>query len=406
MNQVKNFTWEQLKKQAVEKLRTNKELSGKHGAITPIIKMIVEAALEEELQEHLSESKTNRKNGKAPKTIKTSYGNVEIEPSRDRDGTYEPQLIKKRQMTLGSAVDEKIIALAARGMSHADISEYIEDIYGLNVSKTLISQITDNIITKVKEWQNRPLEAVYVVVWMDAIHFKVREEGHIVNKAVYCLLGFNQHGNKELLGMYIGKTERSSYWLKLLNDLKSRGLEDILIACIDNLKGFKEAIESIFPQTDVQQCVVHQVRNSMKYIPSKFSKEFLDDLKAIYKASSLEMAEDGLQALHDKWGEKYAHVVKYWQANWPELSAYFKYPVQICKIIYTTNVIESFHSQLRKITKSKRIFPSDMALMKLLYLVQENVTKKWTVPMHNWGEILSQLSIIIFKERLRLDLRM
>ena len=405
MNELKNPVWEQLKEEAVKKLRNNKELSGKNGAITPIIKMIVEAALEQELQEHLSQSKENRKNGKARKTIKTSYGNVEIEPSRDREGTYEPQFIKKRQMTLGSAVDEKIIALAARGMSQADIAEYIEDIYGLNVSKAFISQITDNVIAKVKEWQNRPLEAVYVIVWMDAIFFKVREEGRIVSKAVYCLLGLNQHGKKELLGMYIAKTESSSYWLNLLNDLKSRGLEDILIACIDNLKGFKEAIGSVFPKADVQQCVVHQVRNSIKYIASKFSKEFLNDLKAIYKAPSLEIAEDALKILEDKWGDKYAHVVKSWQTNWPELSAYFKYPAEIRKIIYTTNVIESFHSQLRKITKSKRVFPSDMALMKLLYLVQENVTKKWTAPMYHWGEVLSQLSII-FGNRLKLDLRM
>ncbi len=290
-------------------------------------------------------------------------------------------------------------------MSHADISDYVRDMYGLQVSKTLISQITDNIISKVKEWQNRPLEPVYAVVWMDAIHFKVREEGRIISKAVYCLLGLDQQGNKDLLGMYIGQTESASYWLKILNDLKSRGLEDILIACIDNLKGFKEAIASVFPQTDVQQCVVHQVRNSMKHIASKYSKEFLGDLQAIYKAPNAEAAEDSLRLLEDKWGEKYAHVVRSWQVNWAELSAYFKYPPEVRKIIYTTNMIESFHSQLRKVTKSKRVFPSDMALMKLLYLVQENVTRKWTVPIHNWGQVLSQLSII-FEDRLRLDLKM
>ncbi len=404
MNQPQKPTWDQLKKEAVNKLRKSKELSGKNGALTPIIKMIVEAALEEELKDHLAQSEDNRKNGKAPKTIKTAYGNIDIEPSRDRHGSFEPQFIKKRQMTLGSAVDEKIIALAARGMSHADISDYVQDMYGLQVSKTLISQITDNIISKVKEWQNRPLEPVYTIVWMDAIHFKVREEGRIISKAVYCLLGLDQQGTKELLGMYIGQTESASYWLKILNDLKSRGMEDILIACIDNLKGFKEAIASVFPQTDVQQCVIHQVRNSMKHIAVKYSKEFLGDLQAIYKATSTEAAEDSLRILQDKWGEKYAHVVKSWQVNWPELSAYFKYPPEVRKIIYTTNMIESFHSQLRKVTKSKRVFPSDMALMKLLYLVQENVTRKWTAPVRNWGQILSQLSII-FEDRLRLNLR-
>ncbi len=269
MNKEKNPTWEELKKEAVKKLQTNKELSGKNGVLVPIAKMIIEAALEEELKNHLAKNEKNRKNGKAPKTIKTSYGNVEIEPSRDRNGTYQPEFIKKRQMKLGSAIDQKIISMAARGMSQSDIVEYLEDLYGLKVSKAFISQVTDSIIERVREWQNRPLEAIYVIVWMDAIHFKVREEGRIISKAVYCLLGLNQHGKKELLGMYIAKTESSSYWLKLLNDLKSRGVEDILIACIDNLKGFKEAIESAFPQTDIQQCVLHQVRNSMKYVASK-----------------------------------------------------------------------------------------------------------------------------------------
>ena len=404
MNKTKH-NLETLTKKAIDKLRNGAELSGENGAFTPIIKMIVEAALEAELQDHLKQDSTNRKNGKAPKIIKTTYGKVPIEPSRDRKGTFDPEFIKKRSLTLGRSIDDKVIALAARGMSHADISEYVRDMYGIDASKALISQITDNVISHVKEWQNRTLEKLYVVVWLDAIHFKVKEEGRVITKAVYCLMGLNQKGRKELLGMYIGKNESATYWLKVLNDLKSRGVEDILIACIDNLKGFKEAIGSVFPQTDIQQCLVHQVRNSAQHVASSVKKEFMDDMKSIYKSSSLELAEEALADFEEKWKHRYSHVVKSWRQNWPELSAYFKYPTEVRRIIYTTNIIESFHSQLRKVTKTKRIFPSDMALMKILYLVQENVTKKWTLPIRNWGEVLSQLSII-FGDRLTLTLRM
>jgi len=404
MTKLNNPKWEDIKKEAVNKLRNGAELSGKDGALTPLIKMIVEAALEAELNEHLkNEEGENRKNGKAPKTLKTPYGEVPIEPSRDRKGSFEPQFIKKRELTLGKAVDEKIIALAAYGMSHADICEYLQDLYGLDVSKAFVSQITDNIIANVKEWQMRPLEGLYVVMWLDAIHFKVKDEGRVMPKAVYCLMGLNQHGKKELLGMYIGKAESASYWLKILNDLKSRGVEDVLMACIDNLKGFKEAIASVYPQADVQQCMVHQVRNSLNHVSSKDRKEFRNDMKSIYNAPTLEAAESALSYFTEKWGNKYSHVVKSWQNNWPELSAYFKYPQEVRRIIYTTNIIESFHSQLRKFTKSKRVFSSDMALMKLLYLVQKNVTKKWTLPIKNWGQVLSQLSII-FGDRLTLKL--
>ena len=405
MEQAK-LNWEQLKKEAVARLRQTRELSGKNGALTPIIKMIVEAALEEELNEYLQKERSNnRKNGKAPKTVKSIYGKLDLAPSRDRNGTFESDLIGKRQVTLGNALDNKIIKLCAKGVSYTDIRDYIDELYGISVSEAQISSITNSIIPNIKEWQNRPLEPVYVVLWLDAIHFKVREEGRIVSKAVYCIMGLNQHGRKELLGMYLGKSESASFWLKILTELKNRGLKDVLIACIDNLKGFKEAISTTLHKTEIQQCVIHQIRNSMKYISHKDSKEFLTDLKSVYQTNTEDLAENNLLLLSEKWIKKYPHVVQSWQNNWPELCAYFKYPKEIRRIIYTTNTIESFHSQIRKVTKTKRVFSSDMALMKLLYLIQENVTSKWTMPMHNWGQILSQFTII-FPNRLELDLQL
>jgi len=399
----KKTDWNELKEEAVSRLRTSGELSGSEGALRPLIKELLETALEAELQDHLSSEKGNRKNGKVSKQIKSDYGSIELENSRDRNSSFEPQLIKKRQRTLGSSLDKKILALWGKGMSYSDIRDHVDDMYGMNLSEATLSGITDSIIPKVKEWQNRPLEAIYPVVWLDAIHFKVKEEGRIISKAVYGILGVNQHGVKDLLGMYLGASESASFWLNVLTELQNRGVEDILIASIDNLSGFKEAVSSVFPRTEIQQCIVHQVRNSMRYIPEKDSKEFLNDLKSIYKADTKDMAETHLLALSDKWDKKYPVVLKSWNNNWDELSAYFKYPKSIRKIIYTTNAIESFHSQVRKITKTKRVFTSDMALMKLLFLVQENVTKKWSMPMHDWKSALSQFSIT-FEHRLKFDL--
>jgi putative transposase len=404
MTQEQNQTnWNELKEQAISRLRENRELSGKNGALTPLIKELLEAAIEAELSEHLKDSKPNRRNGKTTKQLKSDYGAIELETSRDRDSSFEPQLIKKRQTTLGSALNDKIVALWARGMSYSDIREHIEELYGMEVSEATLSSITDSIIPKVKEWQNRPLDAVYPIVWLDAIYFKVKEEGRVINKAVYCILAVNQQGNKDLLGMYLGGNESSSFWLNVLTELQNRGVQDILIACIDNLAGFKEAISSIFPQTEIQQCIIHQVRHSMKYVSYKDSKELLGDLKLIYQAHTKDMAQTHLLSFSQKWEDKYPLVVKSWERNWEELSAYFKYPKVIRKVIYTTNAIESFHSQLRKITKTKRVFSSDMSLLKLLYLVQKEATKKWVMPIHDWNQTLSQFSII-FENRLRLEL--
>lgn len=399
-----NTDWNELKKEAISRLRSSKELSGKDGALVPLIKDLLETALEAELTEHLKEEKTdNRRNGKTSKTLKSDYGPIELQTSRDRQATFEPQLVKKRQTTLGSALNNKILALWSKGMSYSDISAHVEELYGLEVSESTITGITDALIPKVKEWQNRPLEAVYPIVWLDAIHFKVREEGRVISKAVYCILGLSQQGKKELLGMYLGQNESASFWLNVLSELKNRGVEDILIACIDNLQGFKEAISSIYPQTELQQCIVHQLRNSMRYVSYKDRKGLMKDVKAVYQANTAEMAEEELSVVASKWESKYPLVFKSWRKNWLELSAYFKYPPAIRKIIYTTNTIESFHAQLRKITKSKRVFSTDMSLMKLLYLVQEEITKKGVMPLSHWPETLSQFSII-FNDRLKLEL--
>lgn len=397
-------SWESIKSAAISRLRSSGDLSGSQGALQPLIKEILESALEAELEDHLANATGNRKNGKVRKQVKSDYGAINIETSRDRNGSFEPKLIKKRQRTLGNALDQKILALWGKGMSYSDIKSHIEEMYGMELSEATLSTITDSIVPKLKEWQNRPLESVYPVVWLDAIHFKVKEDGRIVNKAVYGILGVNKEGIKELLGMYIGGNESASFWLQVLTELNNRGVEDILIACIDNLTGFKDAIASVFPLTEIQQCIVHQVRNSMKFIPEKDRKEFLSDLKSIYKSDTEDLANHYLDTFCEKWESKYPPVIKSWRSNWEELSAFFKYHKSIRKIIYTTNPIESFHSQIRKITKTKRVFFSDMALMKLLYLVQKDVTKKWSMPMHNWKHALMQFSII-FGDRLKLNIR-
>jgi transposase-like protein len=290
------------------------------------------------------------------------------------------------------------------GMSMRDIASHIEEMYHMELSAQTLSTITDKVIPLVKEWQQRPLESIYTLVWLDCMHYKVRDEGKVVSRAIYNILGVNTAGRKELIGMYISEAEGSKFWLAVLTDLKNRGVEDILIACIDNLKGFAEAIASIFPQTQVQTCIVHQIRNSCKYVASKDQKPFMQDLKQVYQASSKQAAEDALLELSGKWEKKYPIVIASWQNNWEKLSTYFQYTEDIRKAIYTTNTIEGFHRQVRKVTKTKGAFPSDMALMKLIYLTVQNISQKWDMPLRNWTLVLSQLSII-FGDRLKLELR-
>jgi transposase-like protein len=398
--------YEALKKKTLEQFRQGKHLLGKDGAFQPLLKEFLESALEAEADQHLGEDERlngNRRNGTSKKTLKTSDGSFELETPRDRHGTFEPEIVKKRETILADHLEDKIIGLYGLGMSLRDISNHIEEMYGSAISATTLSEITDRIIPRIKEWQSRPLEEVYCIVWMDAMFYKVKTEGKVISKAVYNILGINKEGRKELLGMYVSESEGANFWLSVLTDLRNRGVEDILIVCIDGLKGFEEAILSIYPGSEVQSCIVHQIRNSLKYVASKNQKDFMADLKMVYKADTLELAEQNLDSLDKKWGKKYPIVLASWRNNWHKLSTYFKYSPEIRKLIYTTNAIEGFHRQVRKVTKNKTAFTSDMALLKLIYLAQRNISKKWTQPLQNWGLTVSQLSII-FGNRLKLNI--
>jgi len=356
-----------------------------------LIKSFLEEALGGELESHLAEEELpNRKNGKGKKTVRTSHGSVEIKTPRDRAGTFNPKVLGKRQKNLPGDIERQIFALYARGNSFGDIRDFMEEMYGLELSPATLSRITDKVLPAIEEWRTRPLESV-------------REDGRVVTKAVYCIIGVNQEGYRDLLGLYIGSSESAKFWMQVLTDLQTRGLEDILITCIDNLSGFVEAIEAIYPKTDIQLCVIHQIRNSKKYLSYKDSKEFMADLRTVYTASTKEKAEHSLNRLDQKWSGQYPKVIQSWRRNWDQLSLFYQYSPMIRKVIYTTNMIESFHRQLRKVTKTKGSFTSDGALMKLLYLVQRDITAKWTKPMHNWNRVLSQLSIL-YDDRLKLDL--
>jgi transposase-like protein len=400
----KSFDYEEFKKSFSTRFKESKSLLGKDGALTPLIKEFLEEALNGELEAHLAEEEEpNRKNGKTSKVLKTTLGDIDLNTPRDRNGTFEPEIVGKRQRSLGVDLDRQILALYARGSSMSDISDHLQEMYGIDVSTATISRVTDKIVPLIQEWRGRPLESVYPFVWLDAIHYKVRHEGRVISRAVYCVIGLNQEGQKELLGMYIGEHEGAKFWLQVLTDLQNRGVEDIFIACIDNLSGFADAIHSIFPNTEIQSCIVHQVRNSIKYVSYKDAKAFLKDLKQVYQATTKDLAEKHLVQLEATWGARYPKVTESWKRNWDNLSAYFKYNKQIRRIIYTTNIIEGFHRQLRNVTKSKGAFTSEDALMKILFLAQENICSKWNRPVHNWNQTLAQLSII-FGDRLKLNL--
>lgn len=386
--------------EALRALKEGKPLSGKNGVLTALIKELTEAALDGEIEAHLlEESSPNRRNGRSKKTIRSTQGNFELNVPRDRAGTFEPQFVKKHQTSIGDEIESKILALYAQGMSYTAISSHLHEMYGVGISTGTITSVTDKIIAKVKEWQARPLEAVYPVVWMDAIHYKIREGGKVVVKAVYTILALNLEGKKEVLGLYVSESEGARFWLQVLTDLQNRGVKDILIACVDGLKGFPEAINSIYPKTEVQLCIVHQIRNSMKYVIWKDRKAFMADLKKVYEATSKEIAEEELDTLEITWGDKYPIVIKSWRSNWENLSHYFKYPPEIRRIMYTTNAIEAVHRQFRKLTKTKGAFPNQDSLLKLLYVGIQNASKKWTKPIRHWQMGLSQLAIF-FEGRL------
>ncbi|ABX51556.1 MULTISPECIES: IS256-like element ISSba9 family transposase [Shewanella] len=379
---------------AVKALRDGQGLSGTDGILTPLIKQLTEAALNAELEQHLAnDDQPNRKNGKASKKIKSMAGNFELETPRDRAGSFEPQLVKKNQTRLTDDLERKILSMFALGMSYRDMRAHVQEMYDMDISEATISSVTDQLLPKLKEWRQRQLDAIYPIVWLDAIHYKVKDEGRYAHKAIYTLLGVNLEGKKELIGLYLSETEGANHWLTVLTDLHNRGVEDILIACVDGLTGFPEAIAAIYPKTEVQLCIIHQIRSSLKYVASKDQKAFMADLKLVYRASTLEVAAASLDDLEEKWGEQYPIVIKSWRNKWVNLSAYFKYPHYIRKAIYTTNAIEAVHRQFRKLTKTKGAFPNENSLLKLLYAGILNASKKWTMPIQNWGPTLSQLAI-------------
>lgn len=402
----KDFDFSAFQAEAIKQLQSGAPITGKDGVMTPLLKMFLEKALDGELTHHLDEAERkqgNRRNGKSSKKVKGSFGEFPLETPRDRSGSFEPQMVGKREVFLGKDLEQKIINLYGIGMSVEDIRSHIEEMYGTKVSAGLVSEITDQVVPLVKEWQNRPLEAVYPIIWLDAMYYRIRKDGKVQTRCLYNVLAINMEGRKEVIGCYIGENESASFWLEVLTHLQNRGVEDVLIACIDNLKGFAEAIESIFPRTEVQLCVVHQIRNSLKYISSDDQKPFLKDLKKVYQASKKEEAEDRLLDLEEKWGKKYPLVLSSWNRNWERLSNYFQYSYRIRKLIYTTNPVEGFHRQIRKVTKTKGNFTSDMALLKLVYLAVKNIEQKWTQPLHKWSLTISQLHIK-FGERVKTSL--
>ena len=407
MSNETNFDFESMKDKALEQLRSGKSLYGKDGAFAPLLKSFLEAALEAEMESHMDDferSNGNRRNGKTSKQIRTSAGTIDIGTPRDRRSSFEPQLVKKRETILAESLEKKILGMYGLGMSLRDISSHLKEMYDTDISHSTLSSITDKIIPEIKEWQSRSLDSLYTIVWMDAMHYKVKEDHRFVSRAVYNILGIDRNGHKHLLGMYVSENEGANFWLSVLTDLQNRGVEDILIACIDNLKGFSEAIQSVYPETEIQTCIVHQIRNSLKYVASKDQKEFMNDLKPVYRADTLDQAEVRMDELEDKWSDKYPVVIDSWRRNWERLTTYFRYDKSIRKLIYTTNTIEGFHRQVRKVTKTKGAFTSDMALMKLIYLAHNNIKKKWTMPLANWGTTAQKLAIW-FPGRMVLDLQ-
>lgn len=396
----------------LKNVKSLEDLTGKDGVFQQLFKKTIDRILTAEQEKHLgyepykrprNSSRVNSRNGYSKKTLKTSSGDITIDVPRDRDGTFEPQFIGKHQRT-DPDLEKRVISLYSKGMTVRDITAHLSDVYGTEVSAALVSKVTDNVMEEVRLWQQRPLEKMYPVVFLDCIFYKVRHDNKVINKASYTALAITKAGTIEILGMWLAETEGAHFWLSVLTDLKTRGLEDILIACVDGLKGFPEAIENMYPQTQVQQCIVHQIRNSLRYVGSKHQKEFLADLKTVYQAPTLSVAETNLDLLAEKWGERYPIVTKSWQANWVHLSGYFTYPPEIRRMIYTTNIVEALHRQFRKVTKSKAIFPTDQSVTKMLYLAIRDIESKSRCKQ-NWATIVGQLKIV-FGDRITLDLKM
>ena len=395
---------QELLEELLKDYKSPEDLLGQGGLLKELTKALVEKALDGELTHHLgypkysSSKNDNARNGKSKKGLLTDHGKMEIVSPRDRNGSFEPELVKKRQ-TRFDGFDDKILSMYARGMTVREIQGHLEDIYAVEVSPDLISSVTDSVLEEVKAWQNRPLDAVYPIVFMDALRVKIRDSGHVINKAVYMALGVNLDGHKEVLGLWVAKEEGAKFWLKVVTELKNRGVKDMFIACVDGLKGFPEAIESVYPETQVQLCIVHMVRNSLRFVPWKDKKAVVADLKTIYTATNAEVAKENLNAFRSKWNEKYPTIADSWERNWEGLIPFLSYPDYIRKAIYTTNAIESLNRSLRKVSKNRGSFPNDESALKLLYLALRNISKKWTMPIRLWKQALNQF-VILFPGRL------
>jgi putative transposase len=396
-------------KAELAKCKTADDLTGKNGLVQRLIGGMLEQLLQNEMDEHLGYEKHsstghlsgNSRNGKTRKALKSNYGTVEVEVPRDRNSDFDPIAVKKHQRSI-SSFDDKIISMYAKGMTTRDIQSHVLELYGTELSPALISNITEKVMELATEWQSRPLQNVYPIIFFDAIHYKVKENGKVVSKASYTCLGIDTEGKKDVLGIWIGEAEGSKFWLRVCTELQNRGVKDVLIACIDGLKGLPDAIRIVFPKVAIQLCIIHMIRNSIKYVPHTNSKEFMVDLKNIYRASTEEAAYQNLIKLQNKWESKYALSVKPWIVNWENIRTFFEFPEQIRRLIYTTNAVESVHRQLRKVTKNKSVFPTDESLVKMLFLAIRDVSKKWTMPMHGWKTIISYLSVT-YGERLTLE---
>lgn len=397
----------------VKKCKTIDDVLGKNGLVQRLVKDVLENILDAEMDEHLGRDKYERqtdmnqedrnyRNGYSKKNLRSSFGDVDLDVPRDRKAEFEPQIIKKYE-TVCNELDKKIISLYAKGMSTSDIQAEIEDLYGITISPSMVSKITDKVIATATEWQNRALDKIYPIVYLDAMYFKVRSNGKIVNKAAYICLGYTMEGYKDILGIWVDEAEGAKFWLSICNDLKNRGVKEILIACMDGLKGLPQAIKTVFPSVNIQTCIVHQIRNSIKYIASKDKKEFMRDLKEVYRASTEELALAQLDSLKEKLGSKYGMVIDSWYNNWNNLSTFFEFSPKIRRIIYTTNALEGFNRQVRKYTKARIIFPTDEALNKSMYLATMEIMEKWTQPIPNWGATLAELTIY-FEDQLKDEL--
>ena len=392
----------------IKKCKTIDDVLGKNGLVQRLVKDVLENILEAEMDEHLGRDKYQRqsniepgernyRNGYSQKNLRSSFGDVDLDIPRDRKSEFEPQIVKKYE-TVCNELDKKIISLYAKGMTTSDIQAEIEDLYGITISPSMVSKITDKVIATATEWQNRMLDKIYPIVYLDAMYFKVRSNGKIVNKAVYICLGYTMEGYKDILGLWVDEAEGAKFWLGICNDLKNRGVKEILIACMDGLKGLPQAIQTVFPSANIQTCIVHQIRNSIKYIASKDKKSFMKDLKEVYKAPTEELALAQLDKLKETWGNSYGMVIDSWYNNWNNLSTFFDFSPRIRKMIYTTNSLEGFNRQVRKYTKSRTIFPTDESLNKCVYLATMEIMEKWTQPVPNWGATLAELTLFFTEE--------